>query len=199
MPNINYQIQPQGFEVIRDQIATILKDELVNQGSLDPNFREPEVFINKMSDPQPTELPLVNVQTHRGNYENQSVKHAIGIYRYTIDCYEMANSDDQQDGGKLSGERIDRLMGVVRHILMHDSYITLGFKRGSINRRYFTDFQVPDPEPKDEYFLSMGRWEFNVEYSEPIDITIQESLVSEIVTQVYLEETVKGYKWKWVK
>jgi hypothetical protein len=194
MAKINYPIPKQAFEVVRDQIATILKNELANQATLDANFSEPEVYINRFVDLNHVRLPAVNVTTDRGNYQNQSVKHQYGLYTFQIEAYHKGAANSQNDASEISEAALEELMGRVRAILASHQYYSLDIATPKTGRTYFQQFTKAQPQTSDTMAVSIGVLEFVVEVSEIEGLQTPQVITSNYTT-VLIKDAFYGYLW----
>ena len=143
------------FEIIRDQIAAILATEVTNQKQLataagkDPALWDFKVYTER-SNPwegylnDTAELtPIVNVWYDNSNFLEASsniVERQTTEAIFNIDCYGVANSSDNEAGGHNPGDKeaafaVQRIIRLVRNILMSAEYIYLGL-RGVVWQRW---------------------------------------------------------------
>lgn len=194
MAEITHEIQPQGFELVRDRIASILATELPVQGAFDPNINVSKVYLERWVPIDPTETPLVNVLMERGDPTQQTAKNTQGEYTYNIDVYAGAATDATDAGDKKAFLKVQKLMGIIRAILEDPKYKKLGFDDVAfIMNRHVSQLLVSPPQDaKDAGSLAMGRVVFVVRIPETVEL--QEGvLVSEFSTSVKLYETDKGF------
>ena len=152
------------FEVIRDQIAGILKTEIINQMALataaakDPDewklriFTERsnpfEEFLNEQTD----KSPIVNIWYENSNFEqsgsNVSERQKT-IAIFNIDCYGYGISEDDGAGHK-PGDReaafeVQKALRLIRNILMasENTYLKL---RGLVWQRWPQNITVFQPQ-----------------------------------------------------
>jgi hypothetical protein len=137
-------------EIIRDEIAAILKLELTNQEALaadagkDPHGWRVRVF-SEASNPwgeyqhappndSPDAAPLVNVWLNNVNYDGASsniVERQKATATYNLDCYGYGQSEDNFEGGHVAGDaraatESHRALRLVRNVLMAATYTYLG-------------------------------------------------------------------------
>jgi hypothetical protein len=177
-----------------EQIATILKEELMNQAVLDSSFTEPQVYLERFVEIDHSYLPAVNVTFDRGDYQNQSVKHQLGIYTFFIEAYTKGKTSEQSEGSELASKHLRNLLGRCHHILMHPLYDHLNFQRPKISRKYIKDITVGNPTEHNSEYVSMGKLEFNVEIPELGQLATP-AILQENITTVQLYDTDEGYKW----
>lgn len=143
------------FEIIRDQIAAILAMEVTNQKQLATDAGKDETLwdfkvYTERSNPWEAYLndmaeitPIVNVWYDNSVFsENQSniVEKQATDGVFNIDCYAVANSSDNQAGGHNPGDKeaafaVQRILRLVRNILMSAEYTYLGL-RGLVWQRW---------------------------------------------------------------
>lgn len=196
MALINTEIPAQAFEVVRDQIGVILKNELANQAQITANFQEPEVFIDRFVNINQTQLPCVNVTIDRGSYQNQSVRHQYGVYSYQIEFYHLSNAGSTE-GSQESARKCAELLGRTRAILMSSQYWTLNLKEPIIGRRFVEDFQIGNPEQStaDALSVSLAAMNFTVEVSET-EALLNPQEIDQSWTTVLVKDGAYGYYWK---
>lgn len=194
MAKINQIIPKQSFEVVRDQIATILKNELKNQSLLDTDFEEPEVYINRNVNIDQVHLPAVNVATERGAYENQSMHYQSGTYTFQIEFYHYGKATQNEEGSQISGRKLEELMGRARYILMDPAYYHLDLDKPTVGRRHVDDFTVGVPNDRDVKSVSVAAMNFSAQVSELGQLQEAQTL-NEHHTFVLVNEN-GGYKWE---
>lgn len=136
-------------ELVRDQIAAILKVEsahqqaLADEASQDPSRFALRVFSErtepwaavKASDPQ--RVPIVNVWFDSGNFEKNGsdlIKHQKFTGTFNVDCYGFGVAEETLEGhtsaDKKAVEEAERAVRLSRNILMSSFYTYLGFPQG---------------------------------------------------------------------
>jgi len=153
-----------GFEIIRDQIAAIIKTESVNQEALavaagkDPELWKLRVFtersnpweewLNNVTD----KSPIINVWFDNSNFNRAAgnvVERQTSDTIYNIDCLGLGVSKDD-GGGHIPGDReaifvVQRAIRLVRNILMaaENTYLQL---RGTVGSRWPQSIVAFQPE-----------------------------------------------------
>jgi len=153
------------FEVIRDQIAAILKTESTNQEALataaakDPDDWKLRVFVERSNpweqflNKQDDQSPIVNVWYDNSNFDQSksNIMERQGTTAiFNIDCIGFGISSDDGGTGHNPGDReaafkAQRALRLVRNILMAAEYTYLGL-RGLVGQRWpqsVTSFQPP--------------------------------------------------------
>lgn len=152
------------FELIRDQIAFLLKCEVENQVQLattageDPNLWDMRIFLERTNpwddlhhDPaeatREVKLPIVNVWYERSDFDagasNYTYKqNASG--KYNIDCYARgtsASTDSGHDAGdKMAALEVQRTLRLVRNIIMAGMNTNLQL-RGNVFSRFINSVE----------------------------------------------------------
>lgn len=196
-------IPAQNFETVRDQIGAILFLELTNQGILDTTFKVPKIFNERATDPDKTEMPVVNVCLYKGDYERKTLKSSHGTYIYTIDSYDNSPSSVTERGDKAASRKMQQMIGKIRTILDSWQYSTLGFAKGNVNggscgieHTEVTSFKMMEKgEPEDSLFSTMGRIAFMVKVPEGVPLGTG-ALCNISTAVVTLEETTNGYQYQ---
>ncbi len=153
------------FEIMRDQIAAILKLETSNQQTLataaakDPNLWKLRIFSERSNpwqqfDDLPADTsPLVNVTYEDSNFDASGSnimerQKTTGVFN--IDCYGYGVSSDNIAGGHNPGDQVaalevQRALRLVRNILMAAEYTYLGL-RGQVWQRWIRTIQTFQPQ-----------------------------------------------------
>jgi|SRR6478609_280735 len=193
---ISLPIGNQKFEIIRDQIAIILVTELANQYTLtnDPNLNNIKGQVEAINPEDKTELPVINVSFVRGDFGDLKANDGTnkGIYRYHIDVYVNAKTTQSAKGDNLSAIALQRIIGVIRTIIDHPIYNTLGFSKGFIWRTKINNIDIRDEGKNDALNSRMGRLTMEVQATESTDMP-DGILIAGANTHVTLHETEKGY------
>jgi hypothetical protein len=152
------------FEIVRDQIGSILALEVANQKALattageDPALWDLEIFLERANNWEKflndaSEVPIVNVVFNSLNIDDSASvrsnrQKADGLYN--IYCYAYGLSqDDDVGGGHIAGDRLayfelHRTIRLVRNILMasQNTYLQL---QGTVIERRIDAIEVFDP------------------------------------------------------
>jgi hypothetical protein len=194
------------YEIIRDQVAQILADEVVSQKALavlagkDQALWDFKVFAERSNPWQILEdvngklggeTEIANVWLDNINFvDGDTVNRKQPSTTINIDCASSKSAEDNPAGGiitysderaSLDAERIGRL---VRNILMSDVYTYLSL-RGVVGKRWITRMQKFQPDRDDQpasnamafrVVLEVSHVEFSPQ-STPVDL---ESIVTEI-------------------
>lgn len=202
MPKILSIISPQAFELIRDQIAAILADEIDYQGvlSYDPDFLNMIVFVEGNNPEDKEDLPLINVSLATGSWPDRKAYNGQikGNYIYNIDVYtnSPSSSDNEGDeirGDNLSGVKLQKILGICRAILENPIYRNLGYASGFIERVAMNDLNIrAESKNADALNTRMGRLTFQVEVQENVNLLNANPLL-EWTTSVSINKTDDGY------
>jgi hypothetical protein len=181
------------FEIVRDELAAILKTESASQALLataasrDPRDWMLRVYLertNPWSDfldlPETEEHPwfappIVNVWFDSTSFDGRAsnvVERQKATAAYNVDCYGYAVSADDASGGHQAGDEragieCQRAVRLVRNILMAGEYTYLGL-RGVVWRRFIpsiTAFQ-PSADGRPVQQVQAARLRVEVEFSE---------------------------------
>ena len=192
---ITYQITENNFELIRDKIATILKEELSNQANIqsDPDL-DPDIYVERFTPVDKEEEKVLVVTVDRWNGDNETtITQKLGTI-FNIDIYTFSEGDENNEGYYYSSKKMERLAGLIRHILEHPEYIHLDFSSKFIYRTSVFTFLADDGGRNEDGLSSrMGLIQFRVEHEEqqtpkaPIALAGSDTVFT-------IEETEKGYK-----
>lgn len=175
------------FEIVLDQIVSILLLEISNQQALaiaeakDPLLWKLRIFKERYNpweqylNDQTDTTPIVNVWFDNETFDKNKGdvverQQADGIFN--IDCYGLGISSDVSGGGHNPGDResafeVHRSVRLVRNILMSSIYVNLLLK-GLVSLRWplsITTFQ-PELNGNPVHNILAERIAFNVTYNE---------------------------------
>jgi hypothetical protein len=196
MPLINEIISTSSYELIRERIAEILYTELQNQYdyTADEDVNIPRVFIERMVAFNVSEMPVINVQVAQVDLDNHSQLGADGTGIYWIDFHCKAQATDDNDGGYIAQTKMQKLLGICRHILEHSNYKTLAFAPPFIMNKHVTGIRFNTAETKDAHSVASGRILFSVRAPERIGVFTPLN-IAQWTTVIKLHESEAGYKW----
>jgi len=198
--------QRDSFEIVRDQIASVLKLELENQALLQEGQWQPRVFVER-SNPwgdylETTERflpPIVNVWFESATYEGAAsniVERQRSEGSFNVDCYGFGVSVDDGNtvGGHLPGDvaavlEAQKTARFCRKILMAGAYTYLGL-RGLVGKRWpqsLTAFQ-PQIDNRQAQRVAAVRLALSVHFNE-FSPQVRGDVVELIGVEVYRAET----------
>lgn len=147
------------FELVRDQIAIILATEVANQKSLataggkNPDLWDFKVYLERSNplDNYASEsdlTPVVAVSYYNSVFDGtkgDSVETQACMAQFNIDCYAVGRSGDsgtgQVNGDQVANESVQRIVRLVRNILMTPEYGWLNL-RGTVGKRKVSRVEV---------------------------------------------------------
>ncbi len=196
MALINGIIAPQYFEGVRDAIAALLAVELANQHTLNSAYPDvKKVWVERFITPDAdTEFPLVNVTMQKGDYSNKNPRSVDGVYSFNIDVYTMGTATGATEwGDKKAMFEMQKIMGLIRSILSHPAYNTLGLPKGKIGNTMVTRMYVGDKQTSVDALCGVvGRVQFDVKCLE--EVTLMDSVaLEEWHATIYIKETEDGF------
>lgn len=171
---------PDNVEIVRDQIAAILKLEIEKQGELGLS-PVPRVFVER-SNPwgqlheQPAnEQPIINVWFDTESFdgaasnvtERQKCEGTFNIDVYAFGTSASEGSDGHAPGDELAAFACQRSLRLVRQILMSAHYTYLGL-RGLVGKRWpqtLTMFR-PTTDDRNAQNIVAGRLALVVSFNE---------------------------------
>jgi hypothetical protein len=175
-------------EIIRDQIASILASETASQvalatsaGKPDPNLWSFRVFEERSNvwEEFPSQsgdtTPIVNVWWDSSQFDKAGsnvVERQKTTAVINLDCYgygqSEANGTGQLCGDQKASQEVQRLIRLVRNILMAGEYTYLGFQKGLIWSRWVTNIQIFQPQQENRQVQNIlgARISFSVTFSE---------------------------------
>lgn len=198
MALINYELPTRAYELIRDRIALIIEDELVQQAAItyEDLFLLP-VYVQRSKPFDPSEVRMINVSVESGRFDNQTVIDSDGEYTFFVDVFGIGSYNGVDDGDKLASFEVQRLAGTIQGILSSPLYVTLGFDRPFIMRAKVTGFEPGTIDRGESANISVCRVTFVVKSSQN---EISQPAINSFITstQVLLYETELGYLYSGV-
>jgi hypothetical protein len=166
-------------EIVRDQIAAILKVELERQGELGL-APVPRIFVERSNpwgalvETPANETPIVNVWFDTATFDGMA-SNIIERQRcdgtFNVDVYAFASSSET-DAGHAPGDEAAALacqhtMGLVRQILMSAHYTYLGL-RGLVWKRWPQTVGIFQPpiDARNAHHVVAGRLALSVQFNE---------------------------------
>ncbi|NCX55582.1 MAG: hypothetical protein EBW87_00065 [Burkholderiaceae bacterium] len=196
MAKINYPIVTQSFELIRDQIAKILAEELDNQFvyTYDNLYKSIRVFTERFKPINESEYPMINVSMVRGDFADQDIRNSQTLFSFFIDVYTSAKATKNNPGDEIATKTNHKLAGKCRFILKHSAYKTLGFLPGLIARVTVRSYQFDNKPDQDAYSVCVGRIVLEVQAGD-LDGLLVGKTQDGFLTDVKLFESDQGYNY----
>lgn len=193
MAQIDIAIGLNAFEIIRRRLGEILADELPEQSTLN---RLPElnatVFVERSVPFNAVEFPAVNVKLADGEYVMDTLYNQNADYTYHVDVHASAPSSTDGRGDLIAMEKAHRLAGVIRSIIMHPKYYSLGFEQGFIAHRSVRRIQSIPDEAKDSDSVAICRLEVAVKTDEYTELQVP-PLIAGYDTEIVIADSDVGY------
>lgn len=192
---LTYQIPASNYETVRDQIGSVLKLELDNQAVLwDNTDLTAEVYINRFSPVDKSEGNVVIIKPEACKFDNQTPVSQSNEVVYNVDIFTNARESATEEGHKRSSVKLERLAGLIRHIIQSPHYDRLGLANGIIEHREVSQIrfaQVNDEQ--DSTFSRMARVDVTVRMNENQN-GIDPIVAAGYDTVMKIELTEKGHK-----
>ena len=183
------------FEIIRDELAAILRVESAAQEALatsagkDPANWKLRIFLERSNpweefqepsevpegEPLPDVPPIVNVSFENLTFDmnaSNTVERQKATATYNIDCYGYGVAADNPDGGHIPGDEdasldCQRAVRLVRNVLMAGAYTYLGL-RGTVWRRFIQSVTMFQPTANEQPVqqVKAARVALQVEFNE---------------------------------
>lgn len=196
---------PDNFEVVRDQIAAILKLELAHQTELG-GTPEPRVFVERSSpwgnlvESPKSVLPIINVWFDSTTYEG-SASNIVSRQRadatFNVDCYGFGVSAETEPGHEpgdlVAALACQRTLRLARLILMSAHYTYLGL-RGLVWRRWPQTLGVFQPpiDARAAHHVVAGRLALAVQFNE-FSPEVEAETIETLAVEVYRAPTGELY------
>jgi hypothetical protein len=198
---IDVKIPTQGFELIRDQISSVLMNEFQNQVNVFENVNCMGVnfFAERNTPMDKTEQDFINISLFKGDYSNKEPDYVDGVYQYMIDVVTGGKARPGKSGDTLSNFRLQKIIGTIRYILESSVYNTLLFEPPFIAHTELSKFQIykPDSTAGDAANIAIGQAVFTVRCGEFTE-ALTKNLIEGSDTSVFLELTNKGYQYAFI-
>ena len=193
-------VPPQAFEIVRDRIAQVLNDEFQNQATLMntavPNsgiyLASTVVDVELKKPVDKTEVPTVIVSVIEDTFSDKDQRSMKGLVSYAVDVYTSGKQTGNIPGDKVSGLRLQKMLGLIRYILSDAIYKTLLFAPGVIGGTMVNGFQIRANDPNDADNTSMARLAFGVIVLEQ-NTLLAAPMVSGTQTTTTFDNTSIGY------
>jgi hypothetical protein len=187
-------IPAQSFELIRNRIGEIIANEFAAQKVITPSWVKPTVWVERYYAFQDTEMPAVNVTFAGGSYSNETIQRSQGEYTYNINVFTASPTTSANGGDKIALLALQKVLGMIRSILMNNQYIKLGYALNGIviNRRIGT-IQIGDKKDiQDALSDVVGQITLVVNAIETSEVGegVECTLVN---SSVKLDESVEGF------
>jgi len=196
MALINTIIEPSGTELIKHQIAAILKTELENQKVLQSDTFPINVFVDRMVPIDKAEILVINVRFESLNPESINQHGSQETGTFTIDTWATAKQTSTKRGDLISTNLRDKITFQIKAILQSTFYVTLGFVPGFIMSSNVQNIEPYEPNNnQDGSFVSMARINHEVRFYQ--NYKVEEGvLITQNNTNVKLSNTELGYKYE---
>lgn len=187
-------IPAQGYEVVRDRIASILASEISNQAQIgyEPYLDTVTVDVEIANPIDKIELPCVIVSFANANFSNKTQGSEDGLCAYHVDVYTSAKTTPLTPGDKIAMIRLQKILGLCRYILADPIYKTLGLVAPSISRVYTGEVNIGQVNPSDAINTAMGRLTVYVVCNESNKFIVPK-MIEGYQTSVNLDNTSSGY------
>jgi len=138
MSKIDFEITDQNYTIVRDQIIAILTSELIEQYNItsDPLFQL-TIYKERFIPYDKIELPAISVYFSNSEYNDNNPSQSAGTAVFNIEVTTSAKNTSSVKGDTQAVIDCQKLIGVVRYILMNPNYLSLGLTDKKIirNRR----------------------------------------------------------------
>ena len=206
------------FEIVRDKVAIIVYNEMINQRNLSapagalPNaeyfefiskfFKSnivgdmlPNIFVERFTRLNTSELNALNIYYDRSTLsKGTQISNQRSDSRFQIDFFVAHKGTEDSKGDSLAAKDLHKIMGVVRNIIMHTIYITLGFSKPFIQRRWIKELNAYKPNENENKVnvdnIITGNLSLSVEFDEKNLGVIAEEL-EENYTTVSVDEAAR--------
>jgi len=196
MALINTIIEPSGTELIKHQIAAILKTELENQKVLQEDTFPINVFVDRMVPIDKSEILVINVRFESLNPESINQHGSQENATFTVDTWAVAKQTSTKRGDLLSTNLRDKITFQIKAILQSNFYVTLDFVPGLVMSSNVQNIEPYEPNNnQDASFVSMARLNHEVRFYQNYKVE-QGVLLTNNLTTVKLSDTDLGYKYE---
>ena len=188
-------IPKQNFEIVRDAIGYVLKQEFISQSQKENSryTENTEVYLERTTPIQNEEEIVVNIVLASSDYSNKTQKDSQGKTFFNIDIYSTGQASNTKSGSLDSAEKLHKYIGLIRYILSHTEYKTLGLPPGIIGGTQVENFSIIENKmEQDSDFFKMATVYYSVRIQE--NQSLEHAIdLNNIFSQVKLELTELGY------
>lgn len=202
---LTYQIPQSNFETVRSAIAALLKVEMDNQAILRGTAQTPPLpvipnpdytaafYTDRFEPVDNAEGNVIVVTAIGGQLDNQTPKSQSFECVFDIDIFTGAKETSAGQGYYNSTTKLNRLAGLVRHILQSPYFDRLGMANNIVERRSVSSIRFARVnDEQDTAFQRMGRVSLTVRiYEESSEIT--PITAGGYDTIINIAETEEGY------
>jgi len=197
------------FELVRDRVAQIIYNEITEQlnKAISLPYPEYEAFLNSFYDTnevtntkelslfadrfiKPTwdELNIINIVLINEDLDpGEHISRQMAAVRLKIDVFCGKNADNESLGDTKSAHDCQKMLGILRAIIMHTNYIRLDFAPGFIQRRWAHGWNIQQPDELE------NRNNSNNIISGSLNISVNISEQNRGVTPIELEENYTNF------
>jgi hypothetical protein len=189
-----YSIGQSNFELVRDRIALILKEECDAQAARQSNTELTGTFyIERYTPVNEGEGSVITVNLDSCNYDDQTPVSQSNEVTINIDIYNDKNQTSSIDGYEAASKENARLAGLIRYILQAPIYDRLSFTNGIVERRSVKNIRFARvSDEQDSYYTRMSRVQIVVKVNETIT-GLTGIAADGYDTQIKIELTDKGF------
>lgn len=128
MAQINEIVGKDYFQLCKDNIATILLDELQNQATLQANqdLNLSKIWCERKRPFNASEIPAINLSIESVNYGPKNRGQREANLTLTIDVYDSKVSTIDGDADELLSESTWQITRTIQYVLDNPIYATLG-------------------------------------------------------------------------
>lgn len=207
-------IGQRNFEVIRDQIAAILTDELNQQRTLLSEVTgddrdqdlinylgDLDIITERYAEPSEEDFPFVDVFFFNDDFDNKDPFAKRGTTQYIIDVFSIGEKQTPtgSEGGVVSATRGQRVAGMIDSILEFPHYNKLLQPNGVVNRTLVRSIKRTEEEnSRDSINIILYRVIFEVVMGESVG-SLTGPLAQNNITNVSIGESDLGYVWEFIE
>lgn len=193
---ITQAIPAQAFELIRNRIGEILASEFTAQKVITPSWVKPTVWVERyFAFNGDTDFPAVNVTFAGGSYVNETIQRSQAEYTYNINVFTSSPSTSTSNADKLSILQMQKIVGMIRAILMNPIYVRLGYASTAgvvISRRIDAVRMGDKKDIQDALSDVVGQISIVVNAIETTELA-EGVLVEMVNSNVKLDESAEGF------
>lgn len=199
MPIINSPIASRSWELVRNRVAAIIKDELFNQAAITYNdWLNCDVYTERwmpVGIDECVDAPVVNIAIESITPINETWACSNLSIMFNILVTAGMNATQTENNDTRSFDRNQTVCGVINGILMHPLYVQLLFPAPFIIRRRVVDVKFGTPERQESAGITLGIITFEVVcgQNEPESTGIP---LGSSITSVTVNQTDKGYQYE---
>lgn len=198
MPVINVALDNRKWILVRDQIATILKDELYNQSVITyEDWKDCDVYVERwrpITEEELLDTSVINISIEQIGTERQTIADSSTALKVSILIHTAMPATEFTQGDENSSERNQIIASLCQAILQHPLYVRLGFAPPFIEHKEVSEIKFGKSDRLDSTNISVAMLTVDVRFGqgEPTETGVALALST---TVMKIDNDGDGYKF----